>query len=173
MTTLAQAKAEKHRQQLVAAASQKWKKAVKEMGLPGIALRSGLRAIEASKSPGQAVNGLIREYQGRKVQAAETSPLADLSDVQELRVKLYRARGSSAWFPSDPQAMALARLDRAVVAGFTLAEFEDRAREITAMPLPYPKHLLEDEKLGMGGHDERNLVTTGECPEHMKKVARR
>ena len=98
-TTLAQAKAERRRQQLLDAAVHRWKKAVKELGLNGTAYRSGMRAIEASSRPGQAVNGLIRAYRGRKVQASETTPLADLSDFQILKVKLYRSRGGG-WFPS-------------------------------------------------------------------------
>src|SRR5262249_25071888 len=133
-----------------------------------VALRSGLRSIEASPRPGQAANGLIREYQGRKAQAVETSTFADPSDAQELRVKLYRQRGGIGWFPSDPQFQALARFDRDVITGLTLSEFQDRGRQIAVMARPYPKDLVEDEKDGMGSFNERNPVLSGECPDHMK-----
>jgi hypothetical protein len=56
---VAQARAERPRQDFLNAAANRWKKAVKELGLNGTAYRSGMRAIEISPRPGQAVNGLF------------------------------------------------------------------------------------------------------------------
>jgi hypothetical protein len=167
--TLAQAKAGKRRQHLIDTAVQRWRKAVKGLGLNGTAFRSGLRAIEASPRPGNAVTNLIREYRGRHVQAIETLPMADPSDAQALKVRLYRQRSNTGWFPSDPQYLLLAPLNRDVGSGLmTLAEFQDRSRQIAAMTMPYPKHLLADEKVGMGSFSQRNAVQTADYPDHMK-----
>ena len=175
MSTLAAFKAEQKRRKLVAAAQEKWCEAVKGMGFSGTALRSGNRLIEKSKLPGRTVNALIREYSGRKprMQAIETSPMADLSDVRALRVKLYRARGSNGWFPSDPQALALTRLERMVADGLARAEFDDLARTISRMAMPYKKWLLEDEKRGMGSFNQRDPLQPIACPDHMKKSIKR
>jgi hypothetical protein len=173
MSALAQLKAEKRRQQLIDTAVQRWKEAVKGMGLNGTALRSGLRSIEASSRPGNAVTNLIREYRGRKVQPVETSSLADLSDVQALKVKLYRRRRNAGWFPSDPQYLALARLEWEVVAGLAVLEFQKRARQIRAMAVPYKRWVLEDEKRGIGSFNEREPVRVRECPDHMKRIITR
>jgi len=170
MLDLTQEKAEKRRQQLLDTAVTRWRKAVKEMGLNGTALRSGLRSIDASSRPGNAVTNLIRQFRGRAVQAIETSPMANPSHVEALRAKLYRARGNVGWFPSDPQGMALLRLERMVGDGLTKAEFDDMARTIAAMKSPHKKWLFDDEKRGFGSFNERDPVRVIPCPDHMRRI---
>lgn len=175
ITTMAEARAEQRRRRVEDAAVEKWKRSVNEMGLTSTALRAGIRIISRSPKPGNAVNGLIKEYRGRKSRPAETVPMATVADVRKLVKQLGQRRGMAAWFPSDPQSMLLKRVTQAVVdaavAGeMTAAEFQKRARVIRRIARPYPKHLLEDEVQGMGRFNERNPVATVmPCPEHMNR----
>jgi hypothetical protein len=87
------------------------------------------------------------------VQASETTALADLSDFQILKVRLYRSRGGG-WFPSDPQWLLLTRLERRIAAGEVVAdEFPALVQQVAAMATPYPKRLRRALLLQRAGNE--------------------
>src|SRR5262245_29691207 len=127
MSTMASFKAEqKHRKQ-TAAAQEKWRKAVKTMGLPGIALRSGGNVTAKAKVPGRTLNALIREYQGRAAsKVAEQDPALEPDDL-DLLDGIKPVTG----FPSDPRNMLIRRTVKEVREGkLTRPEIEKRVRII-------------------------------------------
>lgn len=79
-----------------------------------------LRKIEAASKPTVEARRLIEWFESKGVYAtAKSSSKADpdLSDVQELRVRLYRKKGNRGWHPSDPQYRLLNALERDVATG--------------------------------------------------------
>ena len=99
-----------------------------------------LRAIEevrAARSPMVAAKGIISKL----TKASSGRGGLDLSDVQEIRVRIIRKHQ----ILDTPQAMMCQRLDRMVLKGCTRREFDRVAKIALNMPLAFPKHLAEAE----------------------------
>lgn len=112
-----------------------------------------LRKIEAARNPTKEARRLIEWFESKGVYTttnSEDREEPDLSDVQVLRVQLYRKNGSRGWHPSDPQYRLLNALERDVATGgVDWTEFHTRASIVakTVGGLLPNSYYLEQEKI--------------------------
>lgn len=88
--------------------------------------------IEQARQPGREADRLIQWIQSQASKTGDDQP--DLSDVQELHVKLCR-RDGGVW---PPQSRMLADLERAVIDGLDRETFDNAAAGIWSLPQALP-----------------------------------
>ncbi|MEL0108352.1 MAG: hypothetical protein VW802_15590 [Rhodospirillaceae bacterium] len=102
----------------------------KQIRLRALRRASAIKQIRNAKKPLTKAKQLIRHY-SRSTLYKENTGSIDLSDVQELRVKLIRRDGGI--FP--PQTDCLSKLEIQIIEGEVLKkEFQETAAEILNMP---------------------------------------
>lgn len=101
--------------------------------------------ITAAKAPGREARRLVEWFRRQDVTGSEPdADHIDHSDVQELRVKILRRDGVL----DQPQAMALARLDKMIAGGsLDRATFNRLASIALAMPCAWPKPKRAETRL--------------------------
>ena len=105
------------------------------------------RRIFNARQPRAEAKRLLAYHEREK--ARKTIPVKheiDLSDVQELRVRLIRKFG--ALYPSDPQVILLTKIERQVAEGMmTKRKFQILAATLMKMTLPTSDRARRKEEL--------------------------
>ena len=139
-----------------------------------------LQRIAQHAQPRREAARLVRWFESKGIYSSSSSDEQlppDLSDVQELRVKLIRQRFPplgdpplhvEGWCPSDPQYRLLCALERDVVRGVGWTEFHERTAVIvkTTGGLLLASYYVEHARSITEGR--RSLVPTESLPDALR-----
>lgn len=111
--------------------------------LPPERRRSALARIHRAKQPVAEAKRIVQQYRTDRARViVEPHQEIDLSDVQELRVKLIR-RDKGIW---SPHTDYLARMERKILAGeMTVEEFKKQSLVVLRMKPTLSKHFRKAE----------------------------
>ena len=119
MSSMKEAKDAIRKKKSVDAAVKYWTAEARTLGVAPAGRRGATSRIKKSGRPMATAKALVREFTERLKGCATPyagEDIADLSDLQELRVRLLRKHGGIG-FPSDPHVRMLSRLELNVIDG--------------------------------------------------------
>ena len=104
--------------------------------------RSAMARIRFAKQPNVEAKRIIQKYHLDKASSIAANDQIDLSDTEELRVRLFR-RDS---IIEEPHISLLESLERdIIICGMTTHEFKRRSSHILSIPSALPKRMRQAE----------------------------
>lgn len=117
------------------------KKIIAEGGIRGRALTEALESVRLARQPVASAKRIVECHKKKKL-ALDVGDEVDLSDVQEVRVKLIR-RDGGIW---PPQSTLLGKMERRILTeGMTPEAFKDSAAVVVGMKQALPASFLKQE----------------------------